>query len=348
MMEDYIISDSSKNGSDKNTDAEVTKSRSNHLAESDVPVSKGAESQDKEKLENDLLDLTPNSSSVDFAQIAEISRYKFERAKAWHWAMDDMKFLVYDDTDIKINGYDSDDEDGKTAYAQWLSCEHEEDVKVLPESSSSNKADVESPCRVCPSYPEFPHSWKPQKFRLVNPTIDHSEDGHPVDLCQHYIAVSYCWPPRDEAPAPRSYQVRDLNGQIRQSRALDDVLDRAVDVANTCGLRMIWIDQECLPQPTKESPQVNQYEQELGIQAMDIVYNRAIVTAGILDVIIDTQAQLDALEALMFFDKARVQTLIDHEFCYLILDILYNASLDRWYTRAWVVQESFVLETSLY
>ena len=41
---------------------------------------------------------------------------------------------------------------------------------------------------------------------------------------------------------------------MRLNYALDDVLDRAVDFVNSCGLRMIWIDQDYLPQPTEESP----------------------------------------------------------------------------------------------
>jgi NADPH-dependent ferric siderophore reductase len=77
--------------------------------------------------------------------------------------------------------------------------------------------------------------------------MDHPEwfdlgDDHDIasiDICIHHVAVSYVWPPRDETPIPRSYTVRDLDEPVRASRALDDVLDRAVDFANSCGLRMI-------------------------------------------------------------------------------------------------------------
>lgn len=292
------------------------------------------------KLENDLGAPASAAAPIDLAGIA--SRYKIERAKAMDWAVNDMKFLVYDDTDSKLHGYDSDDEDGMLAFAQESSLNHEDDVEELPIASSSHQQHTQGKtCRVCSVYPEFPHAWKARKFRLVKPTLDHSEkEGHAVDLCQHYVAVSYCWPPRDEKPAPRQYQVRDLDNTVRSNRALDDVLDRAVDFANTSGLRMIWIDQECLPQPSDDSPKADWDEQGLGIQSMDIVYNRAKVTAGLLDVHIDTQAQLNAVEALMYFERERVRSMVDHEFCYHILDILYRTSLDRWYTRAWVVQES--------
>jgi hypothetical protein len=59
-----------------------------------------------------------------------------------------------------------------------------------------------------------------------------------------------------------------------------------------------------------------------------------------LDVIIHTQAQLDALNKLIVLDKTGRRTPIDDELCYLILDVLHRTTLDRWYTRAWVVQES--------
>ncbi|KAI8930575.1 hypothetical protein NX059_012185 [Plenodomus lindquistii] len=156
----------------------------------------------------------------------------------------------------------------------------------------------------------------------------------------HYVAVSYCWPPREENPAPRRYQVRDLDGQVRSSRALDDVLDRAVDFANSCGLRMIWIDQECLPQPNAASSKDDWNEQELGIQAMDIVYNRAMVTAGLLSVEIDSQEVLTAIEILLSPDRTARQRMMNRQSCENILALMHKMEQDRWYTRAWVIEEA--------
>jgi hypothetical protein len=335
MIEGDTILGSEKGEPSNDSDAGSTHIQSNgdDIAQSHSPNIEGTTNGHKQEFRNDLLDLAPNPNSVDFKEIARLSEYKFERVQALDWAMYDMKYLIYDDTDIKTNGYDSDDDS-----SQRMPHDPEYDDEKDLVASSSKQVDAESPCFVCQTYPEFPHSWKPRKFRIVKPTLDHP--GQPVDTCLHYVAVSYCWPPQDEKSAPPSYQVRDLNGEVRRSRALDDVLDRAVDFANTFGLRMIWIDQECLPQPTEESSPADRSEQELGIQAMDIVYNRALVTAGMLDVIIHTQAQLDALSKLMFLDKAGRRTPIDDELCYFILDVLHRTTLDRWYTRAWVIQES--------
>lgn len=91
---------------------------------------------------------------------------------------------------------------------------------------------------------------------------------------------------------------------------------------------MIQIDQRGLPRPIKASCKADLDEQEPEIQSMDIVYKRTMVTAGLPSVDIDTQAQLQALQAQFFFDKARVRSIISHEFYYLILDLLYGTSLD--------------------
>jgi hypothetical protein len=309
-------------------------------------------------MENDLTDAAPVMGPALFGEIAKISKLTFSRADARHWASRRIRFLVYDDSDAKINEFDSDDEEAMNDYAVKLSLGDGEaqcpegDVKVSdPEGvratqRARSSEDAESlKCRVCAWYPEFPHKWKPRKFRLVNPVLDHPEwfNGEGVsshDVCIHYVAVSYCWPPRGEAPTPRTYTVRDLDGHVRASRALDDVLVRAVDFATSIGFRMIWIDQECLPQPTENSSKEDWEEQELGIQSMDIVYNRSLMTAGLLDVAITSQEQLTAIETLLYPDQRGRQTMIDRRFCEQILDFLHRTSQDRWYTRAWVVQEA--------
>ncbi|CAN9175657.1 unnamed protein product [Alternaria alternata] len=304
------------------------------------------------KMKNDLQDTVTTLGSNMFAEIAEISKYKFERAKARQWATRDICFLVYDDSDVKINGYDSDDEEAQQEYALQMSLgdsgtaasEGQDRAQRSEYANDSWKAK----CRVCAWYPEFSHKWKPRKFRLVNPTVDHpgwfdrgeKRNIASIDICMHYVAVSYCWPPRDDKPIPRSYTVRDLDGRVRASRALDDVLDRAVDFANSYGLRMIWIDQECLPQPTETSTKADWEMQELGIQSMDIVYNRAMYTAGLLDVEITSQEQLNAIQTILNADRVMTQGAMSLRYCEHIIRLLHETCQDRWYTRAWVIQEA--------
>ncbi|KEY67028.1 hypothetical protein S7711_04710 [Stachybotrys chartarum IBT 7711] len=311
---------------------------------------------------NDLANPTGPLGPQDLSRIAQIAHLQADRGQAEVWAMKDCKFLVFDDTDVQENGYDSDDEEGMLAYALKMSNGQDEDpdgstmhdaAAASPceiEATSSKSTLVDNPtaaqhphgeyyCRVCSGQPEFPHNRKTRKFRLFRPRDLPTQPN----VCGHYVAVSYCWPlPKTGADGKivqerRSYQVRDLDGNVRPNRVMDDVLDRAVDFANTYGLRMIWIDQECLPQPTEESSAEDWREQELGVQAMDIVYHRGTVTAGLLSSTILHQAQADAI--------CRVSQLQQRPFILPgdithVVNFLNMVRADRWYTRAWVVQEA--------
>ncbi|KAL8357459.1 hypothetical protein RB598_002328 [Gaeumannomyces tritici] len=214
-------------------------------------------------------------------------------------------------------------------------------------------------CKVCARVPEFPNNRKTRKFRLFRPTAESESpetmgvlDYH--DICRHYVAVSYCWP----APPPdgigaaggstqvKTCQVRDLDGSTRAARALDDVLDRAVDFANTVGFRMIWIDQECLPQPTEVSPQEEKDYQRIGVRAMDIVYQRALATAGLHNGLVDSQEQLDAINTLINLDLTNGDSLSAIGDGILPAAVLHATRFlntvvsDQCYKRAWVVQEA--------
>ncbi|KAK1461395.1 hypothetical protein CMEL01_14349 [Colletotrichum melonis] len=205
----------------------------------------------------------------------------------------------------------------------------------------------EASCSICSKCPEFPHDRKTSNFRLFRPRDKFPElfkDDVPAadNICAHYLAVSYCWPPKQVdhkgqvVDIPRSYKVRDLDGTVRDNRALDDVLDRAVDAANKFGVRMIWIDQECLPQPPDDDKPPGREEKELGIQAMDIIYNRALITAGLQDVEISNQLQLETLLGVASQSKP-IRSYRDLD---IIIEFLDKVKNDRWYTRAWVIQEA--------
>jgi hypothetical protein len=376
-------------------------------------------------MEDDIREGSAPMEPADLQKLGELAAYRIDRQKAELWAHRDIKFLVYDDTNLQQNGYDSDDEEGMVEHAMMISGGsglasedesespkskesedwNEEVVRAGPsslenphvpkdiydelddesrtlkrrdseewdeevirtgssESSHDREGTYEEPeCSFCSSVPEFPRNFRPRKFRLVqsNKMVsdpDKFKPGGPY-VCSHYVAVSYCWPvpQQDEngktIVTPGSYQVRDLNGIVRSSRALDDVLDRAVEFAVSCDIRMIWIDQECLPQPKEDSPQEDKDEQELGVQAMDVVYNRACITAGLLSATITSQEQMDAVATLRSFAPSDsgsnvrwegigeappvtdLSRLLNHA-----LDFLELISADRWYTRAWVAQEA--------
>ncbi|KAI9707977.1 MAG: hypothetical protein M1820_004396 [Bogoriella megaspora] len=229
-----------------------------------------------------------------------------------------------------VNDHDSENSEAMLKLALELSKEPSEqsgmkgdDAQAGPSKMSQSSQDAQTDrsgpesseateeCDFCPLVPEFPGSHKVRKFRLIRPS-----DMVPIpphgDICSHYVAISYCWPNSEQdqngnlIEPERTYHVRDLDGTIRSNRALDDVLDRAVEFAISCGLRMIWIDQECLPQPNEDGQADKKKEHELGVQAMDIIYNRAVVTAGLPTAEITQQEQLDAVKNLLRFKVTEV------------------------------------------
>ena len=150
----------------------------------------------------------------------------------------------------------------------------------------------ERSCASCESCPEFPPQKRARHFKIVQ---FHKQDpkGKQSNFrpCSHYVAVSYCWPKNEHGvgySVEGSYRVRthDSEGKevIRSNRVPDDVIDKVVEFAKTMRIRLIWIDQECLPQDGSG-------EQELGIQAMDMVYQRARVSVGLLSSVIQTQGR---------------------------------------------------------
>ncbi|KAK3387291.1 hypothetical protein B0H63DRAFT_469724 [Podospora didyma] len=349
----------------------------------------------------------------DLETLMKISEYKIDRRKAEKWAHKDIKFLVYDDTNVQQNGYDSDDEDGMIRYAlkssqisrsTTPSGSLNQSLKPKEPSSSSSVQrtvardrgggdisyettttggrgnfshttvpyKVPSSCDFCDKVPEFPRGYNVRKFRLVkNQLIPRPDDppGGPRACC-HYVAISYCWPVPEKdkdgklIPAPPgTYKVRDVDGSMRASRTPDHVLDRAVQFAISCGVSMIWIDQECLPQPKENSSQEHKDEQQLGVQAMDIVYNRASITAGLLSSVeIATREEAMAVSDLLNFEvrgsgededvswkptgempgQNTMATNLNHA-----IDLLEAIVADLWYTRAWVAQEALSAGDSL-
>lgn len=248
-------------------------------------------------MEDDTVKGAPPLTREDLARMRELAGYSINRRDAELWAQNDVKFLVYDDSSALDDGFDSDDEDAMLKFALRLSAATDEDGQQDPparkrESSPSSKG---SPDCYCKGAHPFPKTFHPKKLKLFRPDKSMS--------CNHYIAVSYCWPADEhetkDPSCTQAYQVRDLNGIVRPARAPAWVLRRAIDVARSCGINMIWIDQECLPQPTEDSSEEEKDEQQKGIQAMDIIYSRALVTAGLLsDAQVLNQQQIDALEAI--------------------------------------------------
>jgi hypothetical protein len=175
------------------------------------------------------------------------------------------------------------------------------------------------PCS-CSRAPKFPGAGV-SRFRITDP----GEYGS----CVHYIAVSYRWLSRKD-PATASkvghYDIQSKTVERARSIAPNKVLDRAIQFAAHCGVPFVWIDQECIRQSVKE-------EQEMGIQSMDLVYQRAVASIGLIDVTLDTQDEIDTLDRWLRLDDLDADQYIRSV---AILERLMN---DQWMHRAWIYQE---------
>ncbi|KAK8080442.1 hypothetical protein PG997_008260 [Apiospora hydei] len=256
-------------------------------------------------------------------------------------------------TDIKTDEEEIETDEEELQEAIRLSLmsneDHSNNSPQLGSESSSAHGDDYSECETCSGIPIFPHDRKTRKFRLFKPAdaLAGLKDLSRIGNCVHYVVVSYCWPEpvRDQhgkiIPPVINSQVRDLDGTQRRARALDQVLDAAVDFANSCGLRMIWIDQECLPQPQPgDSPSEEEIRyKQLGVQAIDTVYNKAAVTLGLHSYKITSQLQADAVWVMSAYRNNQSQPYgPSGEIMGSLLEFLKAVQSDCWYTRAWVVQ----------
>ncbi|KOS36745.1 hypothetical protein ACN38_g12490 [Penicillium nordicum] len=149
----------------------------------------------------------------------------------------------------------------------------------------------------------------------------------------YYVAISYCW----SREGSNNYTKEELEGTIyvhsrgketRKAKAPAVVLQRGINFALAHQLECIWIDQECINQEDGRK------DKELGIQAMDLVYEKSLRPVALLTSIIQTQGQINALEQFLTHTVDFKKEQSD------LLDVLTILANDEWFTRAWTFQEA--------
>ncbi|KAK0619669.1 heterokaryon incompatibility protein-domain-containing protein [Immersiella caudata] len=221
-------------------------------------------------------------------------------------------------------------------------------------------------CSYCRTIPLFPTRKKATRFRIRRVVQKDADMGmgtfDPKSYrefpCGHFVAVSYCWssqPPASDSDGDVDagpYMVVEEDGSVREARASKHTIDRAVAFAAQNGYRMIWIDQECIPQ---DDPA----EKEVGIQAMDIVYLSAHITIGLFETTLE-QRHMDALfgtttarhvaEALSLVPRGKLPAARRQPQVLEFGNVAETLELvvgDRWNTRAWILQEAFASAGSI-
>lgn len=186
---------------------------------------------------------------------------------------------------------------------------------------------------------------------LTIPIIE--KDTAPGDRSLRYLAVSWKWtghneqiPHGTDTTESFRYWIQRPGEPSHESSFPDGYMDRVIRVAQAHGITNIWIDRECIYQREGDGEK-HPRDQELGVQVMDLVYQRATKAVGLLTTALMHQDEVDTLAILLngdMFDSnsseyptlkpwvstAKVQMLI-----------LRLLSDPRW-SRAWIFQEDHI------
>ena len=147
-----------------------------------------------------------------------------------------------------------------------------------------------------------------------------------------YVAVSYClnrdnqwsWESADEA---LEVHCEDLSR--RRSTTPVDVICRSIAFAIAHNVNAVWIDQECINQSDPIDLKTN-------MQEMDLVYHESDHAIAVLDFEFQSQAELDVFasvcdDGFFTFDPNQIEELEQ---------VLLGLRDDKWFERAWTLQES--------
>jgi hypothetical protein len=191
-------------------------------------------------------------------------------------------------------------------------------------------------CGHCVGVPHFPLNWNSSG----NKTVRLTSAGELKD-CVHYLAVSYRWADLGDDDKPPAYKVRTEWGE-RSNIAPNTILNRAICCAAERGIRLIWIDQECIRQD--DTDPVVRAEKQNAIQSMDLVYERAMLVGGFLHSMVESREQFQAMDLIGYLSVAEIRDydsmITDIDQLQLLADGLEILNKDEWFSRSWILQEA--------
>ena len=164
-----------------------------------------------------------------------------------------------------------------------------------------------------------------------------------------YVAISWRWSsdlPLGQSATGHRYQIQRPKEQPHHSKVPDIYFDRAIRFAQARGIRLLWIDKECIYQE-------NEDDQATGIQGMDLVYRDCKVSLGLLEVELQSQQQLKALSELLslkLIDEIglRFRDWVQRGHISRILDVLDLILSDERWERTWIFQEDHCASSKMH
>lgn len=252
------------------------------------------------------------SKCVGSREDAEVWASKLRFLRAGVSNVSDTTGLLEDDTS-KVNPYTAPGVNDTPDCEGVMLLENSSDVSAKESSIQANNCEL-------------------QQLRAFENNQKHLIRTEPSDFedCKDYIAVSYCWHSLGNAEYHGPTYSIQCESALRTAKCPQALLERVIAYAAKEDMRLIWIDQDCIDQD-------NDHDKDLGIQAMDIVYERAACSLAVLQACIVEQRHLDAL-TIVHIDPTG-EAISDAELRDLLGALIVIIS-DPWFKRAWTLQES--------
>jgi hypothetical protein len=258
------------------------------------------------------------------AEMINIKKHVIDRTAGRKWASN-LHFLSYDGNAIPEHVDDADADSWRSWQNPW-------------------PRDMDEPETDFPLFPPEGPTFVPQ-LRVV----EAKELKRPEMAI--YLAISYCWQQENEPVLPTGhYSIirKGSSGEISctPSKAPDYVLSAAIHCASVSGIRLIWIDQECIDQGSPD-------DKENGIQSMDFVYEKSVRGLGIIPEPIKKKEHLEVLMRLKDVSHDYGECLMEDEsehgraeylssrlleMATELTELLEMIGASRWFQRAWIFQ----------
>ncbi|KAM3075256.1 hypothetical protein ACMFMG_007300 [Clarireedia jacksonii] len=268
----------------------------------------------------------PTGQHDCLAEMLDIKTRVIDRQPGREWA-NNLRFLSYDGNTIPEYVDDADADSWRSWQNPW-------------------PRDMDDPETDFPLFPPEGAGFVP-RLRVIE-----AKDLNRPELSV-YLAISYCWQQENEPVLPTGhYSIlrENASGVIscKPSKAPDYFLSAAIHCASVSGIRLIWIDQECIDQ---DSPD----DKENGIQSIDLVYQRSVRGLGIIPEPIEKKEHLEVLMRVKDVSHDYGECLLQDESLHDRAESLTSRLLDmaaelseflgiigasRWFKRAWIFQEN--------
>ncbi|KAM0470670.1 hypothetical protein ACHAP7_009468 [Fusarium lateritium] len=179
-------------------------------------------------------------------------------------------------------------------------------------------------------------------------------DGFDSDNGANFVSLSYTWDPADDEP-PDSGEEKHLIQTRDRKKAYDSpvrnsILERVTRYMNCHDVPLLWIDRHSIPQ--KKCKQVaclhpECMEKRHALDAMDWVYSLSDHPVALLGRPIQSEKEMetlwDVLRGAMVKHQGGWALSKNAEYSQArkMLDLLYDITKDKWWTRAWTFQENY-------